>query len=168
MREWQALPHLVHVKTGLQLVCDLGCCFLSSFLFLIWLVFLSSACRLPILVVVLQLLRFEVAACRSAGFIPQSLRSRLQTSLKRRLGRPVGLAPVASSPNRRSLGMRPSSIRQMWPSQRIRFCFRMHYMLLVPALSRMSSFLMRSCQVMPRSRRRQRMWKVLSFLSWLE
>ena len=157
MREWQALPQRVHAKAGL--VSGAGLDFLSSFFFLCRLVFLSSACRLPTLQMVLQFERFELAVWRSAGSIPQSLRSRLQMSLKRRFGRPSGLVPVASSPNNRSFGMRPSFMRHMWPSQRSRFCFRMQFMLLVPALSRMSSFLTRSCQVIPRSRLRQRMWK---------
>ena len=156
MREWQALPQRVHensVCSGL----DFDFCFLSSFFFRRALAFCSSDCRQTSFVRVLHVFRSEVADWRSAELIEQSFRSHLQTSLKRRLGRPVGLAPVASSPNRRSLGIRPSSILQMWPSQRSRFCFKMHPMLLAPALSRMSSFLMRSCHVIPRSRLRHRM-----------
>lgn len=154
MREWQALPQRVHANwfSGLDTVC-----FFSSFFFLLALVFLSSDCRQPCFVSNLHLLRSDVVVWRFAGSMLQSLRSLLQMSLNRRLGLPVGLAPDASSPNKRSFGIRPSSILQMWPSQRSRFCFKMHPILLAPALSRMSSFLMRSCHVIPSRRLRHRM-----------
>ena len=51
-----------------------------------------------------------------------------------------------------SFGMRPSSILHTWPSQRSRLWVSMAYMLGRPARDRTSAFVMRSCQVMPRSR----------------
>ena len=57
-------------------------------------------------------------------FMPSAWRSRLHTSLKRSWGRHVDLFPVASSPYKRSFGMRPSFIRVTCPRHRMRLCFK--------------------------------------------
>ena len=51
------------------------------------------------------------------GLILPAFRSRLQTTLKRRLGLPAGLVPVVSSLYVMSLGIRPSFVRLTWRSQ---------------------------------------------------
>ena len=59
----------------------------------------------------LQVERSEAEISQFARFTSRSFKSLLQTSLKRSCGLPVGRVPCASSPYRRSFGMRPSSIR---------------------------------------------------------
>ena len=63
---------------------------------------------------------------------------RFTTSRYRCCGRPVGPFPQASSPYRRSLGMRPSGMRWLWPSQRSLRCLNSVNMLGRPARDRTS------------------------------
>ncbi len=106
-----------------------------------------------------------LTASKSAGFRLPASRSRLQTYLYQSAGLPVGLVPEASSPYMMSLGIRPSCIRQTWPSQRRRLCESSACILNVFAWSSTSVFGTRSCQVMPRILLRQRRWKELSLRS---
>lgn len=61
------------------------------------------------------LLRSSASRSQLSGSMPASFRSRLQTALKRRTGRPTGRRPVASLPYTTSFGIRPSFIRQICP-----------------------------------------------------
>ena len=91
----------------------------------------------------------------------------LQTSLKRRWGRPVGRVPLASSPYRRSFGIRPVSILYTWPSQRRRLSRKMVTMLFMPACCSTSMSGTLSCQRVCRMCRRHLRWKLCSLLSCL-
>ena len=78
-----------------------------------------------------------------------ALRSRLQTSLKWRVGLPTVRVPVASSPWSISLRILPSSMRLAWPSHRSLLWQSKANALGTPACARTSLFGTRSCQVMP-------------------
>ena len=78
-----------------------------------------------------QPLRSAASASQLPVSMPVSFRSRLETSLKRNAGR----RPVASSLYRRSLGIRPFSIRRTCPSQRSRRLQSMRCTLRKPAFS---------------------------------
>ena len=95
----------------------------------------------------------------AAVSMPVIFRLRLHTSLKRSAGRPTMRLPVVSSPYTRSFGIRPSSMRSTWPSDRSRRWQSMWYMLREPAFSSTAVFGTLPCQVMPMMRRRQRRWK---------
>ena len=69
---------------------------------------------------------------RSAAIAPNVLRSRLQTTLKRRLGLPAGLVPMVISLYSMSLGIRPSFMRITWRSQRSHIWMSKDNMLGVP------------------------------------
>ena len=62
-------------------------------------------------VVNLHTFRSAAKPSRSVGSISPALRSRLQTSLYRRVGLPAGLEPLAFSPYSISFGILPSSMR---------------------------------------------------------
>ncbi len=166
IRERQSLLQLLQVKPVTASVgtdsalCRLRCLFSSHWSFL----FPSLSFTL-VLTASRQLTWSAVAASKSAGFRLPAFRSRLQTSLYRSAGLPVGLVPEASSPYMMSLGIQPSCIRQTWPSQRRRLCERSVCILNVFAWSSTSVFGTRSCQVMPRILLRQRKWKELSLRS---
>ena len=93
--------------------------------------------------------------------------SRFTTSRYRSYGLPVDLFPEASSPYRRSSGMRPSGMRWTWPNQRSLRCLSSVYMLGRPARDRTSVLGTLSCHDIPRMRRRISLWKVFSRLSCL-
>ena len=80
------------------------------------------------------------------------------TSLKRSFGLPTGLFPCTSSPYKRCLGMRPSSIRYTWPIHLRRLWRRRVNTEGMPALSKTALFVMRSCQEMERMCRKQHRW----------
>ena len=94
---------------------------------------------------------------------------RFTTSRYRSCGHPVGLFPVASSPYRRSVGMRPYGMRWTWRSQRSLRCLSSVNMLGRPALDRTSVLLLGtlSCHDIPRMRRMLVVWKVFRRLSCL-
>ena len=92
---------------------------------------------------------------------------RFTTSRYRSCGRPMDLFPQASSPYRRSFGMRPSGMRWTWPSQRSLRCLSSVNMLGRPARDRTSLLGTLSCHDIPRMRRRLLMWKVFRRLSCL-
>ena len=92
--------------------------------------------------------------------------SLMQTSLKRKDGRPTRRVPRASCPQSISLGSLPSFMRHTWPSQRRRRWRSNEYMLGILVRFRMSWWGTWSCQVMLRMRFKQRMWNVLSLRSW--
>ena len=97
----------------------------------------------------------HLCLCQESVFMPSAWRSRLHMSLKRSWGRPVGLFPVASSPYKRSFGMRPSFIHVTCPSHRMCLCFNRVYKLGIPAFSSTTLFVTLSCHVIPRIRLRQ-------------
>jgi len=106
--------------------------------------------------------RLSQDSVMSAAFM-----SRFTTSQYQSCGRPVGLLPQASSPYRRSLGMRPSGMRWTWPSQRSLRCLSSVNMLSRPARDRTSVLGTSSCHDIPSMRRRLLMWKVFKRLSCL-
>ena len=115
--------------------------------------------------VLLQMVR---SAARSSEFILmfRAFISLLHTSLYLGCGRPTPLCPAASSPQRMSFGIRPSSIRRTWPSQRSWRCLSRVFMEDIPARDRTSVLVILSCQNEPNMRRRLLRWKVLSLFSW--
>ena len=119
-------------------------------------------------VVNLHIFRSAAKASRSVGAISPALRSRLQTSLYWRLGLPVGLEPVASSPYNISFGILPSSMRATWPSQRSLLFASMLNMLGISARLRASSLVKCCCQEIPRISLMHRRWKAFSLCSCLE
>ena len=114
----------------------------------------------------LQWLRSAAKASQTAGLILPAFRSRLQTSLKWRLGLPAGLDPVKSSPQSMSLGILPSSTRVTWPSQRNHLWLSKANFLGTPARARTSLFGTQSWQVMTKILLWQCRWKVFSLHSW--
>jgi len=92
--------------------------------------------------------RSAATTSEPAGLTFPALRSRLQTSLKWRVGLPAVRVPVASSPWSMSLGILPSSLRLAWPSHRSRLRLSKANTLGTPAYARTSLFGTRSCQVM--------------------
>ncbi len=123
IRERQSLLQLLQVKPVTASVstdsalCRLPCLFSSHWSFLF-----PSLSFMMVLMASRQLTWHVVAATKSAGFRLPAFRSRLQTSLYRSAGLPVGLVPEVISPYMISLGIRPSCIRQTWPSQRRHLC----------------------------------------------
>ena len=114
-RDWQVLLQCRHTKVAL----------VSGWLsFAFLLVLLSSASSRNLFspsssAVVRVCLQFDLSCAsssQSSKSISRALRSLLHTSLKRRWGRPAVLFPVAHSEQRMSLGIRPSTILQTWPS----------------------------------------------------
>ena len=93
--------------------------------------------------------RSAATASQPAGLTFPALRSRLQTSLKWRVGLPAVRVPVASSPWSMSLRILPSSMRLAWPSHRSRLWLSKANALGTPARARTSLFGTRSSQVMP-------------------
>ena len=93
----------------------------------------SSYCDNPAFTLCLQASLSVALASHESVFMPSAWRSRLHTSMKRSWGRPVGLFPVASSPYKRSFGMRPSFIHVTCPSHRMRLWFKRVYRLGIPA-----------------------------------
>ncbi len=166
IRERQSLLQLLQVKPVTASVgtdsapCRLRCLFSSH-----WSSLFPSLNFMLVLMASRQLTRSAVAASKSAGCRLPAFRSRLQTSLYRSAGLPVGLVPEASSPYMMTLGILPSCIRQTWPSQRRRLCERSACMLNVFAWASTSVFGTWPCQVMPRILLRQRRWKELSLRS---
>ncbi len=125
IREWQSLLQLLQVKPVIASVgtdsalCRLRCLFSSH-----WSLLFPSLSFMLVLTASRQLTWSVVAASKSVGFRLPAFRSCWQTSLYRSAGLPVGLMPEASSPYMMSLGIRPSCIRETWPSQRRRLCER--------------------------------------------
>ena len=85
-----------------------------------------------------------------------------------RLGLPVGLEPVASSPYNISFGILPSSMRATCPSQRSLLFASMLNMLGISARLRASSLVKCCCQEIPRISLMHRRWKAFSLCSCLE
>ena len=108
----------------------------------------SSANFAPCLTVCLQDGRSSVMLSHELLSMLHRFMSLLQTSLKRSLGRPACHEPSASSPYKRSLGMRPGSILLTWPNQRSRLLQRMVYIDLMLAHSSTSVLLILSCHFM--------------------
>ena len=115
----------------------------------------------------LHLDRLAARLSRDSVLMSTVFMSRFTTSRYRSCGLPVDLFPEASSPYRRSLGMRPSGMRWTWPNQRSLRCLSSVYMLGRPARDRTSVLGTLSCHDIPRMRRRILMWKVFSRLSCL-
>ncbi len=155
----QVKPVTASVSTDSAL-CRLPCLFSSHWSFLF-----PSLSFMMVLMGSRQLTWHVVAATKSAGFRLPAFRSRLQTSLYQSAGLPVGLVPEVISPYMISLGIRPSCIRQTWPSQHRHLCESSACILNVFAWSSTSVFGTRSSQVMPRILLRQRRWKELSLRS---
>ena len=104
IREWQSLSHLEHVKAVVGLLAR-HAVFLWSLFSSAFNCCVSSYCDNPLLLCVQAFLSVAVTSQESV-FMPSAWRSCLHTSLKRSWGHPVGLFPVASSPYKRSFGMR--------------------------------------------------------------
>ena len=83
-----------------------------------------SYCDNPSFTVCLEASLSVAVTSQESVFMPSAWRSHLHMSLKHSWGCPVGLFPVASSPYKRSFGMRPSFIRVTCPSHRTRLCFK--------------------------------------------
>ena len=107
-----------------------------------------------------QPLRSSASASQVSMSMPVSSRSRLQTSLTRSAGRPIGRHPVANSPYKRSFGIRPSSMRRTWPRKRSLHLQSMRCTLREPAFSSTATLVTLSYQVMPMIRRKQCIWKL--------
>ena len=117
----------------------------------------SSYCVSPSFTVCLQASPSVAATSQEYEFMLSSWRSRLRIFLKRRWDRPVGIFSVASSPYKRSFGMRPSFIYVTCTSHRMRLCFKRVYKFGIPAFSSTTLFVTMSCHVIPRICLRQRM-----------
>ena len=157
--ERQTRLQVVHItmfvgSVGTDLVFCLFRALLSSTLSSL----LFSLVQMASFMVCLHVTRSSTRASRFPGEIFPAIKSRLQTSLKRRRGLPVDLEPVASSPNRMSLGILASCIRLTWPSQ-IRLFESKANMLGILAWATTLVFETRSCRVMPSILLRQRRWK---------
>ncbi len=137
-------------------LCHLRCLFSSH-----WSLLFPSLSFMLVLTASRQLTWSAVAASKSAGFRLPAFRSCLQTSLYQSAGLPVGLVPEASSPYMMSLGIRPSCIRQTWPSKHRHLCESSACIQNIFAWSCTSVFGTRSYQVMPRILLTQRRWKEL-------
>ena len=164
IREWQSLPHWRQIQS-VPCPAPWFCCF-CDFLF-------ASACwarvasnwERPRCSACLQAERSDVKVSHLLRSIPKAFRSRLQISLYHSCGLPLGRFPCTYSPYRRSFGIQPSAILTICPSQCRHRCFSNVCMLKIPARSRTILFGTLSCQVTPKIRRRQCIWKVFSFLS---
>ena len=90
--------------------------------------------------------RFDASPFLECVLISRFFMSLLQTSLNLSWGRPVCLFPASSSPQRMSLGMRPSSIRCTRPNQ-CSLCYRRRvHMLGEPSRERTSAFVTFPCR----------------------
>ena len=110
----------------------------------------------PSFTVCLQASLSVAVTSQESVFMPSVWKARLHMFLKRSWGRPVGLFSVASSPYKRSFGMRPSFISVTYPSHHMRLCFERVYKLGIPPFSSTTFFVTLSCHVIPRIRLRQR------------
>ena len=129
--EWQSLEHLVHTyDVGAKAEALLSAC---------WLVLVSSAFLTPSLTAALQSRRLSAVPSHELGSMPACFMSRLQTSLYRSCGLPVGRAPSHSSPYSMSLGMRPAAMRRTWPSHLRHLLMRRVKRLGIPARWRTST-----------------------------
>ena len=115
----------------------------------------------------LHLDRLAARLCQDSVLMSTAFMSRFTMSRYHSCGHPVGLFPQASSPYRRSLGMRLSGMRWTWPSQRSLRCLSSVNMLGRPARDRTSVLGTLSCHDIPRTRQRVLMWKVFRHLSCL-
>ena len=123
---------------------------------------LSRLVRAP-----LHLDRLAARLSKDSVLVSTSSRSRFMTSWCCSCGCPVGLFPEASSPYRRSLGMRPSGMWWSWPSQWSLCCLRSVNMLNRPARDRTLVLGTLCCHNTPRMRQMLLMWKVFRRLSYL-
>ena len=110
-REWQSLPHLVQEK-GVGCWGYLPRSFRLLLLSKAAVVSASSANFAPCLTVCLQDGRSSAMLSHESLSMLHRFMSLLQTSLKCSLGRPACREPSASSPYKRSLGMRHNTILQ--------------------------------------------------------
>ena len=153
----QSLSHLEHVKAVVGLLARqtvfLWSLFSSAFTRCV-----SSYCDNTSFTVCLQASLSVAVTSQESVFMLSAWRSRLHTSLKHNWGHPVGLFPVASSPYKRSFGMRPSFISITCPSHRMRLSFKRVYKLGILAFSSNTLFVTLSYHVIPKIRLRQRMW----------
>ena len=167
MREWQYLLHRWQVWTVAACSVRVN---LRAALFFLWQSVRScSACFVPDCTAAHQESRHS--ARLSHGWMPitEHFMSLLQVSLYLSPGRPLDLAPDASSPYSRSLGMRPSSMRWMWPSyQMLHWLRRVKMMEGRPA--HLSTLVMGtlSRRLILRMHLRHRRWNLFSFFSWAE
>ena len=123
-REWQSLPYLVQ-ENGVGCWGYLPRSFRLLLLSKAAVVSASSANFAPCLTVCLQDGRSSAVLSHELLSMLHRFMSLLQTSLKRSLGRPACREPSASSPYKRSLGVRPGSILLTWPNQWSRLSQRM-------------------------------------------
>ena len=131
-----------------------------------WLFLVSSAFWTPSLSAALQSRRLSAVPSYELGSMPACFMSRLQTSLYRSCGLPVGRAPSHSSPYSMSLGMRPAAMRpRTWPSHLRRLLLKRANRLGIPARWRTSALVTLSCHLMFKSRLRQRRWKLFNRFS---
>ena len=128
MREWQSRSHRLHLWIVGTISVDVLCLRRVLLSKASARSFSSPAARYW-LMVLFHLARLAAASSQDSVLMPRVFMSLLHTSLYLSLGCPVVLLPDVSSPHRMSLGMRPSSIRQTWPSQRSLRCCRSVYML---------------------------------------
>ena len=115
----------------------------------------SSAFSTPLRTADLHAPRFSSRLSHVSKSITAPFKSRLHESMYFREGRPRDLAPSVSSPYSRSFGMRLWSMRRTCPSHLSRRWARRAKMDGSPAHSSTSVLGTKSCQRMPRMRRRQ-------------
>ena len=170
MLEWQILLHPRQMKWllvfGLWFAAS-WLCFLLVLRSSLSLTLLASDVLIPVRVIERQYVLLLVICSRFSVGTWKDLRSCLQMSFYLSFGRPLELVPDDNCPYKMSFGMRPSSIRHTCPSHCNPLCLRIVYMLGMLARDKTSSFVTRSCQVIPNNLLRQRMWNVFSLRSWL-
>ena len=120
MREWQSLLQVLHVYA----VCwtELTQSFLRARLSVVACVSFSSPVLRCLVTAPLHCDRSAARFSQVSVSIPTAFMSCFTTSRYCSCGRPVRLLPVASTPYSKSLGMRPSGMQLMWPSQRSLRC----------------------------------------------
>ena len=147
--DWQVLLQLLQINSVLGSVGALSSHPTALF---------SSPHR-PALSASLQWFRHAAIASQCVGLILPAFRSRLQTTLKRRLGHPTGLVPVVSFLYSMSLGICPSLMRFTCPSQPSRLWLSKANMLGNPACATTSLLGTKSCEVIPKILLKQRSGK---------
>ena len=147
IRAWQSLWHDAHMNTEGGLAVWSEAFLLSLLSSDLWPKDFSNWVT-PSRTARLQTVLSEAWASQVLVSMFVAFMSLLHTSLNRNWGLPAGRFPLASSPYRRSFGIRPSSIRATWPSQRKRLNLIALYMLDVPAFSRTDVLGTLSCHLM--------------------
>lgn len=157
--ERQSLRHLAQMKLD-DTETEAVLAFLLALFAACWSSLAASAIVTPSLTVALQSWRLSAVASQVLGSMSASFMSRLQTSLKRSWGLPVGVGdPSHSSPYRMTFGMRPvpmwhmcpSHPRCLWPSSENR--------LGMPAHCRTSVLVTLSCHLRLMNANQQKLFK---------